>query len=59
MTKRYAALKLLEHGPLTISEFLEITGWSMRSAWSVMEWMLENELVEAKGKKQKRYYKLV
>lgn len=28
MTRCYAACRLLEHGPLTKREFVEITGWS-------------------------------
>jgi hypothetical protein len=27
MKKTYAAARLLEHGPLTLGEFIEITGW--------------------------------
>lgn len=27
MTRFYAAVSLFEHGPLTRSEFVEITGW--------------------------------
>ena len=29
MTRTYAALKLLEHGPLSRAEFVEITGWRL------------------------------
>ena len=28
MTRTYAAIKLLEHGPLSRAEFISITGWS-------------------------------
>ena len=27
MTRTYAAKRLLEHGPLTLGEFMTITGW--------------------------------
>jgi DNA-binding transcriptional regulator GbsR (MarR family) len=27
VTRPYAAKRLLEHGPLTFAEFMEITGW--------------------------------
>ena len=27
MTRTYAAKRLLEHGPLTFAEFVEVTGW--------------------------------
>ena len=36
MTKHYAARKLLEHGPLSTSEFLEITGWTYASCIKVL-----------------------
>ena len=32
MTRTYAAKRLLEHGPLTFREFVEITGWTVRVA---------------------------
>lgn len=28
MSRLYATMKLLEHGPLTFREFADITGWS-------------------------------
>jgi hypothetical protein len=28
MTRPYAARRLLAHGPLTLREFIDITGWS-------------------------------
>ncbi len=30
MTRTYAAKRLLEHGPLTFANFMEITGWSKK-----------------------------
>ena len=41
MTRTYAAKRLLEHGPLTGSEFLEITGWPSESAWSALRSLVE------------------
>jgi hypothetical protein len=32
MTRTYALLKLLDHGPLTMSEIIMITGWPARRA---------------------------
>jgi hypothetical protein len=32
MTRTYAARRLLEHGPLTMAQFVAITGWPYRSA---------------------------
>ena len=35
MTRAYAALRLLEHGPLTFRDFVEITGWpAMECRWT-------------------------
>lgn len=37
MTRAYAAKRLLEHGPLTFRDFMEITGWTIHSAKNVIE----------------------
>lgn len=37
MTRQYAALCLLEHGPLRFPEFVTITGWPETVASSVLE----------------------
>lgn len=36
MTPEHAAERLLEHGPLTSREFLQITGWSAEKAERVL-----------------------
>jgi hypothetical protein len=36
MTHRYAAIQLLRLGPLSASEFREITGWRFRVAHNVL-----------------------
>lgn len=36
MTRTYAARRLLEHGPLTTSEMVEITGWGK----STVHWII-------------------
>ena len=40
MTRTYAARKLLEHGPLTLREFVEITGWRYTQARGVIGYLL-------------------
>ena len=58
MTKRYAAIKLLEHGPLTMREMLEITRWPMRGLRSTMDWLMEQDLVTLESKDRQKYYRL-
>lgn len=41
MTRTYAAKRLLEHGPLTHAEFLEITGWPLRAVESALKSLVE------------------
>lgn len=36
MTRAYAARRLLEHGPLTLREIIEISGWPPKIASNVM-----------------------
>jgi len=45
MTRTYAAKRLLEHGPLTFSEFVEITGWTTRQVEWVVYAMLDQGLI--------------
>lgn len=45
MNRTYAAKRLLEHGPLTQSEFLEITGWEQRQAARVLQQLLDTQVV--------------
>jgi hypothetical protein len=49
MTRTYAARKLLEHGPLTLSEFLQITRWPYRTAQRTLENLQEVGLVVAES----------
>ena len=37
MSRTYAALRLLEHGPLSLKHFAMITGWPYQSAFRVLE----------------------
>lgn len=54
MTRTYAARKLLEHGPLTLSEFLQITRWPYRTAQRTLENLQEVGLVVAESCGQHR-----
>ena len=58
MTKRYAAIKLLEHGPLTMRELFEITGWGMKSLRSTIDWLRAQELVTVQNIDRQKYYRL-
>lgn len=40
MTRTYAALRLLELGPLTFREFAEITGWPVKASRRVWKHLL-------------------
>lgn len=41
MTRTYAIEKLLEHGPLTKRELVEVTGWTPYSVMKTMGWLQE------------------
>lgn len=41
MTRTYAAKRLLEHGPLTFSQLVEITGWKSRQVESTIYAMVD------------------
>lgn len=45
MNRTYTAKRLLEHGPLTQAEFLEITGWEERQARRVLQQLLDTKVV--------------
>lgn len=49
MPRTYAAQRLLEHGALTFPQFVEITGWTQKSARWVMEKLLDQGLVNRIG----------
>jgi DNA-binding IclR family transcriptional regulator len=50
MTRSYALLKLLEHGPLSRQEIIEITGWTQAQVHSVLQYLVQLEKI-AKNKK--------
>lgn len=41
MTRSYALLKLLEHGPLSRRDIVEITGWTEKQVHSVLQYLVE------------------
>lgn len=45
MSRTYAAKRLLEHGPLTFAEFVEITGWAYRQAERTIQMLQETGIV--------------
>lgn len=47
MTRRHAAKRLLEHGPLTWGELMEITGWSYNALRGAMSALMEMGTVVA------------
>jgi hypothetical protein len=44
MTKTYAAKRLLEHGPLTAAQFIEITGWEERTCRRTLQQLVDTEV---------------
>jgi hypothetical protein len=57
MTRTYAALRLLEHGPLRYGEFKEITGWSHRRCQNTLKKLLGTHRVR-KGRSRSSCYEL-
>lgn len=47
MPKTYAAKRLLEHGPLSFAEMLEITGWKYRQLDGAVRSMLKTQVIRA------------
>lgn len=47
MTRQYAALCLLEHGPLRLPEFTAITGWPASAAAAVLQHLRAQGLVSS------------
>ena len=46
MSKTYALRKLLEHGPMTYAELLEVTGWSHPALKSALARTIERGEVQ-------------
>lgn len=47
MTRRYAAKRLFEHGPLSEREFVQITGWPFAAAHSAILALLDCGVLES------------
>jgi DNA-binding MarR family transcriptional regulator len=50
MTRSYALLRLLEHGPLSTREIEEITGWTKRQVQKTIGHVSQNGRINRKGK---------
>ena len=58
MTRSYAAKRLLEHGPLTFSEMVVITGWTASQVSRAIDSLDKAGLLEISGKRMKYVYAL-
>lgn len=47
MTRPYALVRLLEHGPLTLAEMLEITRWPYRCTQAMLTRLIEERRIVA------------
>ena len=47
MTRTYAARRLLEHGPLSMAQFKEITGWNPKHSCNTIKALLMSGAVVA------------
>jgi predicted transcriptional regulator len=57
VTKQEIALKLLKHGPLTASQFWEITGWKRATAYQALYRLTEmGEVKTARRRVGKKLY---
>lgn len=45
MTRTYTLKRLLEHGPLTIRQSVEITGWTCKQVHSALDSLLSAGLI--------------
>lgn len=45
MTRAHAMLRLLEHGPLTYRQAVEITGWPPRAVQHALATLMRDDLV--------------
>lgn len=58
MTRTYAAKRLLEHGPLTLSEFRAITGWASAECRSALNHLMRAGIVKGINLGSKRVWRL-
>ena len=57
MTRTYAMQKLLEHGPLTLSEARNITRWNGRSTGYILAHLVKKGKVICKHHQQERQHR--
>jgi len=50
MTRSYVLKKLLEHGPLTRREILEITGWKVKQVHFTLAYLAQTGAIVKHGK---------
>lgn len=57
MPRTYAAKRLLEHGPLTFAEMLEITGWNFKQVDHTLQTLIKQGIAVRAGRagRTKRY----
>ena len=58
MTRTYAVKRLLEHGPLTFGELVEITGWSPAQVSTTIDALGRTGLIAVRGQRMKFVYAL-
>lgn len=62
MTRTYALRCLLEHGPLTFAQALEVTGWPVPTLWSAIRRLLRAQVIRvlnmAGHRPRRRFYAL-
>jgi predicted transcriptional regulator len=51
MSRRYALCRLLEHGPLSWREIVEITGWTFDEVAAALRWTQEEGSVQKREEK--------
>ena len=51
VTKSYAMLELLNHGPLTRQELIEITGWTAKQVKNILSHLLDRGQIKSEGRK--------
>ena len=56
MTHTYALKRLLEHGPLTFAEIVDISGWAFSSVDSALRRLINADVVEQKALDARRFH---
>lgn len=58
MTRTYAAKRLLEHGPLTFGQLVEITGWTSAQVSTTLAALDKSGMLQVGGGRMKFVYAL-